>query len=116
LFRPQLRDQAKSAPDFAGHYKIARWGCGAGCADWAVVDSKTGKVTFAETYRGWSGIQALDDALVYRKDSRLLILEGSPSENATDGNTGLTYLLWTGKGFKKLAFYPLAKACKSVRF
>src|SRR4051794_28941990 len=30
-FRTELRRQAASGPNFAGHYTLARWGCGAGC-------------------------------------------------------------------------------------
>jgi hypothetical protein len=112
LFRTQLRDQAKSGPNFAGHYKIAQWGCGAGCVDWAVIDSQTGKVTFTKTWEAHDRTQSLGEVLVYRRDSRLLIIEGGPAENPNDHNTGLTYLLWNGKAFKKLAFYPQEKACK----
>lgn len=112
LFRTQLRDQAKFGPDFAGHYKIAQWGCGAGCVDWAVIDSRTGKVTFTKTWEAYDRTQSLGEVLVYHRDSRLLIIEGGPAENPNDRNTGLTYLLWNGKAFKKLAFYPQEKACK----
>ncbi|HVZ28841.1 MAG TPA: hypothetical protein VG839_00505 [Asticcacaulis sp.] len=111
LFRTQLREQAPSGPDFAGHYKIAQWGCGAGCVDWAVIDSQTGAVTFTKAWEAYDRSQSLGEVLAFRRDSRLLIIEGGPSENPNDGNTGLTYLLWSGKSFKKLAFYPQAKAC-----
>src|SRR5437868_2812690 len=31
-------------PNFAGHYVVIRWGCGADCLMMAVVDAETGKV------------------------------------------------------------------------
>src|SRR5271156_6059504 len=46
LYRTQLRRQAADGPDFAGHYKIAIWGCGSSCAAFSIVDSQTGRVYF----------------------------------------------------------------------
>jgi hypothetical protein len=37
---------AASGPNFAGHYTLARWGCGAGCVTVAVIDMTTGAVQF----------------------------------------------------------------------
>jgi hypothetical protein len=34
----------RPGPNFAGHYIVVRWGCGAGCLRMAVVDAATGEV------------------------------------------------------------------------
>ena len=47
MMRTQLRQQAATGPNFAGHFTLARWGCGAGCASWAIIDARSGKVWFA---------------------------------------------------------------------
>ena len=36
--------QKVSGPNFAGHYFVARWGCGSNCLMMALVDAKTGVV------------------------------------------------------------------------
>src|SRR5438552_10207925 len=44
LFLTRLTEAAKGPPDFAGHYKIAGWGCGSVCASGALIDLKTGAI------------------------------------------------------------------------
>lgn len=77
LFRTMIRTQTAEGPNFAGHYRIATWGCGAGCVQFAIVDVKTGEISFppeAETVMVL--LEQEDDPLQYRPDSRLLILAG----------------------------------------
>ncbi len=109
MYRTVMREAQKEGPDFAGHYKIAIWGCGAPCTDWAVIDAKTGYITDYKAYRDVSHMYVEDEPLDYRPDSRLLIIKGAPHEN--EARDGLTYLLWTGKGFRQLAFYAKREYC-----
>src|SRR5262249_38346996 len=44
MYRTMLREAASKKPDFAGHYIVATWGCGAGCVMGAIIDAKTGRV------------------------------------------------------------------------
>src|SRR5262245_8921045 len=83
-FRTQLRMNAAQGPDFAGHFKLARWGCGAGCTVVAVIDSMTGEayfppVSFADAtkYVGSSIETICHRASDYQIDSELFIIEGS---------------------------------------
>jgi len=46
-FATRIREAAKEPADFNGHYKIARWGCGSNCLQWAVIDQQTGRVLMA---------------------------------------------------------------------
>lgn len=106
-FRTMLRRGAVEGPNFAGHYTIVIWGCGAGCASFAIVDAKSGHVYFP------TDISALDinhvdgDGLNYRLVSRLLIVVGAPDEK--DSREGITYYEWTGKELKKLLFIRSVK-------
>src|SRR6476620_132602 len=45
-FRTRLREAAQRLPDFAGHYIIARWGCGTSCVTGAAIDANTGAIHF----------------------------------------------------------------------
>jgi hypothetical protein len=44
MFRTNLENAAKEPPNFAGHYRIAYWGCGSNCSAGAMVDLQTGDV------------------------------------------------------------------------
>lgn len=46
-FRTVLRTAAAQGPDFNGHYRIAYWGCGTNCIQWAVINLRTGTVWMA---------------------------------------------------------------------
>ena len=43
-FRTRIREAARQMPNFAGHYVLATWGCGAECLSSAIIDVKTGEV------------------------------------------------------------------------
>ncbi len=113
LFRTQLRTQAQEKPDFAGHYRIALWGCGAACVDWGMVDSQSGRVVMGDRFGDIDAMKVNEDQrLIYRLNSRLLVILGAPNEKPE--REGMTYVLWTGHGFRQLAFYPTAKVCRNV--
>ena len=40
MFRTRLREAARQAPNFAGHYRFTTWGCGSNCVQGAMVDLK----------------------------------------------------------------------------
>jgi hypothetical protein len=44
LFRTRLIEASRQAPNFAGHFVFAGWGCGSQCAAGAFVDLHTGKI------------------------------------------------------------------------
>lgn len=44
MFRTSFREGVKQPPNFAGHYRLVRWGCGAECMVGALVDLRTGRV------------------------------------------------------------------------
>jgi hypothetical protein len=115
-FRTAIREAAAKGPNFAGHYTIAEWGCGAGCVSIAMVDAKTGTIhrgpfrILAWTMMRYEGkYNANDDKfqqLEYRPDSRLLIARGCPEET----NCASYFWEWTGAQFRlirKIAAAPL---------
>lgn len=46
-YRTVLRQAAAEGPNFNGHYRVATWGCGTNCIEWAVIDLATGRVWMA---------------------------------------------------------------------
>ena len=111
-FRTRIREAAAGGPNFAGHFTVAEWGCGAGCVSLAIIDAATGSV-----YRGPFGIlswemrkyegkyAANDDKfqqLEYRIDSRLLVARGCPEE----ANCASYFWEWTGSMFKLVRKIP----------
>ncbi len=109
LFRTELREAAAAGPNFAGHYRLASWGCGAGCFQWAIVDVKSGRVfhpaNLASTdhvnveealYEG--GIQAVHT----RPDSRLLVVVGGINEDPK--LRGISWFVWDDQKLKRIRF------------
>ena len=86
-FRTRIRNGAKGPVEFAGHYTLPRWGCGAGCSGFAIVDSITGRVydvpfsledlpyPWLDEHEG-EGHQRMD----YRPDSRLMKFDACLNE------------------------------------
>ena len=118
-YRTQLRGWATEKPNFAGHYILATWGCGTGCAQIAVIDAASGKVFHPVGVRTTSvadvDAELLDSddnpsprradfgSLRYRADSRLLVLFGTPERKE---NRGISYYLWEGEAMKRIRFVP----------
>jgi len=79
MFRTRLREGSRSGPNFAGHYAVVIWGCGTGCAQMGVVDSKTGRVYFPPVE--WMDIPDMEDeqsrSKFFRLDSKLLVITKS---------------------------------------
>ncbi|HST51462.1 MAG TPA: hypothetical protein VLJ61_05570 [Pyrinomonadaceae bacterium] len=104
-FRTRLHEGSKEGVNFAGHYTVVEWGCGAGCLDVAVVDAKTGAVYFPKELSGfgvWYWGTDDYDALQFKPDSRLIVLSGSPVSESSKAEPqyGLFYYEWTGNGLK----------------
>lgn len=66
-YRTRLREGAAKGPNFAGHFTLVSWGCGASCQDWAVVDARTGQVS-EWMIRTTVGAE-------FRRESRLLLVD-----------------------------------------
>jgi hypothetical protein len=102
-FRTVIRTHAKSPVEFAGHYTVPLFGCGAGCSAFYIVDSVTGKVYdgsgVSEFPGDWLERNSgdLPDRLEFHKDSRLMRINGCPNETACGY---YDYIMVDGKGLK----------------
>jgi hypothetical protein len=99
LFRTRLREAAAKGPNFAGHFTVAEWGCGAGCVSIAIMDAKDGR-SFDAPFKALAwGVPMMKESvepLTYKLDSRLLIARGCPEEE----HCASYFYEWAGTKFK----------------
>ncbi len=110
-FRTTLRKSLKQGVNFGGRYTLSFIGCGTGCLITAIIDAKTGDVHFPDRLFGTAkGYGELDkkDTVEFRKNSRLIIVNGNPSTGKRDDTQlldyGQYYYEWTGKSLKLIKF------------
>lgn len=107
-YRTRLSEALGRGVNFAGRYVVAGWGCGTGCTNAAIIDTRTGKIFWPEEFYnvdasygdGYSDIQ-----LDFRKNSRMLIIHGRPgthNESGPSGPEGDYYFEWRGDRFHLL--------------
>lgn len=110
LFRTNLRNAAKKGVNFAGNYALTYWGCGASCGVGAIINLRTGNVYFPKQLDGiWAlGWPENDAPFGYRKNSRLLILNGYlPGDyNGSRVTYGFHYFVWNGTSLRRVKFVP----------
>src|ERR1700675_1351791 len=56
MYRTVLRREIAKGPNFAGHYRVAVWGCGSSWSMFAVVNLNTGRVITPEGFSHTSGV------------------------------------------------------------
>ncbi|HEX8291112.1 MAG TPA: hypothetical protein VF570_05125 [Pyrinomonadaceae bacterium] len=119
-YRTRLREGARRAVNFAGRYKLHTWSCGTGCLQTAFIDAKTGEVFFPKElngfiacYYGTQPVNDLEEALQFRKGSRLIVMSGYPSSerDKAEPKKGLYYYEWAGGDLKLVKFVEKSEGC-----
>jgi hypothetical protein len=102
-FRTFLGDGAKKGPNFAGHFTVVTWGCGTACLRLAIVDARSGRVSFPPQLQPNSYQMVTDESepFQYRRDSDLLIVTGAPMDGDKEG---VFYYRWTARQLKELRY------------
>jgi hypothetical protein len=109
-FEKEILDVAKEGPDFAGRFVVEQFTCGSGCTSFVIVSVGTSKVfrnDFNVAYSFCSESYAPGAELMYRPDSRLLIVNGaiealSRRKGEVDGPCGNFYFLWDGRSLNQI--------------
>jgi hypothetical protein len=84
--RTRLREAATRKPNFAGHYVLTTWGCGAECVMGAAIDANTGHVHWLPfTICCWKA--DVTQPIAARLDSRLIVFTGARNEKEGDEGT-----------------------------
>jgi hypothetical protein len=123
-YRTVLRLETAEGPNYAGHYRLAIWGCGMSCAMFAVVNLNTGKVITPEGFSTVLGIHiAADDFLPiegsaswgfrYKRDSTLLAVVGALDED--ESREGAYYFVLKGERLRPVHSTVVKKNCESLR-
>lgn len=125
-YRTVLRREVAVGPNFAGHYRVATWGCGSSCAMFAVVDLTSGRVITPKGFSDTSGVyigvdnqkafpgsQSEDSLLAFRKDSRLLVVLGDLDEDET--REGAFYFILDRERLCLIHSTRVKKNCGNVR-
>jgi hypothetical protein len=104
MFRTRIRIGADNPVEFAGHYTLPKWGCGAGCNAFVIVDSMTGRIydvpfSLVDLPNAWVEKHADEahDRMAFRPDSSLMKIDACPNEM----DCGLyDYVMVDGKGLE----------------
>ncbi len=102
MFRTRLREAVGGRANFAGHYLLAIWGCGADCQMGAAIDTRSGHVVWLPGTVCCQPPQQADSSagpVLARPDSRLIMLSGLIDEG---GAQGRHYYLLEGDRFVHL--------------
>ncbi len=99
-YRTRLRAAAAMKPDFAGEYVVATWGCGTACIAGAVVNVRTGRVTFLPgSVSGWGAVDTTFEPVERRVGSSLIVLAGMINEQEP---LGAHFYLFDGTTFRHI--------------
>lgn len=105
-YKTRLKAEAPLEPNFAGTYRLVKWGCGTSCVTGAVIDKKTGKVIplpFTICCKQDESESA--NAIDFRANSRLIIFNGLRNE---EGANGAHYYYLKGGRFVFVKTIPAA--------
>ncbi len=95
-FSSKIRLAARQPANFAGHFVLSSFGCGASCLMTFVIDKKSGEVSWLPfTVCCWDSTEPDFVPIDFRKDSRLLIISGSRNESGK----GIYYYQFIQKEF-----------------
>lgn len=105
-YRTLLREGLSGEPvDFAGHYVMVTFGCGTTCLYGGMVDAKSGQATGLPFMLDSFGPFDIDTPLIYRADSRLIIMLGMVRKETEP--PAKFYYEWTGRRLKPLCYFPV---------
>lgn len=90
-FRNRIRKTEEAAPNFAGHYRLTLWDCGADCVTGAVVDVQNGqRYPLPGTICCWPDAGGQNfRPLEFQPNSNLLIIQGRRDQR--EGDNGRHY-------------------------
>jgi hypothetical protein len=97
-FRTRIRAASREEPNFAGRWVLASWGCGTGCSDGRLVNVATGAVLpLPDAVITEPLPEPTMDVFVYKRDSRLLVVNGHDGEGDTTPYNPRCYILNDGE-------------------
>jgi hypothetical protein len=114
-FRTILRSEAAEGANFNGHYRVASWGCGTNCIQWAIANLSTGKVWMARepAHSCWfpdasDEAENLDWFEIYEKSSLLYLCTCRDDRHHRTFDTRSVYN-WSGETLRLLRIEPISR-------
>jgi len=105
-YKTVITDASTQPVDFAGHYRVATWGCGTDCRGFAIINKLNGVVYTLPGVEYVAGVMGNEeDRLAFKTDSNLFIITGI----INDEKEGKYYYLWKKDKLKLLAKRPVVK-------
>ncbi|HEY1211289.1 MAG TPA: hypothetical protein VGE85_18130 [Terracidiphilus sp.] len=104
-FRTMIRTQALNGPNFAGHYTVAKWGCGSPCLSFVIIDAKSGAIYDPGFSAGCANSNGSGAGINFKLTSRLIIVTGL-SKESKEVVCGDDFYQWDGKRLKWIHFEP----------
>ncbi len=101
-YRTQIREQASAGPNFAGHFTLAKWGCGSPCLAFVIIDSKSGSIYDPGFSVGCAQENGMDAGIDFKLTSRLIITTGFSKKSGC----GTDFYEWDGKRLNLIHFEP----------
>jgi hypothetical protein len=101
-YRTQIQTQAGKGPNFAGHFTLAKWGCGSPCAAFVIIDALSGTVYAPGLTVGCSDKSGIEAKIDFKLTSRLVVTTGFSKEVGC----GTDFREWDGKGLSLIHFEP----------
>jgi hypothetical protein len=107
-YKTRIRTQERRGPNFAGHFTLAKWGCGSPCLDFVIIDARTGAIYDSNFIVGCADNNSLEAKIEFKLTSRLLVMTGFKDS----AGCGTDYYEWNGKQLTLVHFQPWSKAEK----
>jgi len=123
-YRTVLHQELAKGPNYAGHYRVAIWGCGSSCAMFAVINLKTGQIITAEGLTSVSGNYLVADEFLpnteseswgfrYGTRSKLLVLVGALDED--ESREGAFYFVLQNEKLLPVHSTIVKKPCENLK-
>ena len=95
-YKTMIAEAASEPANFAGHYRVATWGCGTDCHGFAILNKLTGDVYTLPSVNYVVGVMGNDDErIAYKPNSRLLVLTGTLNDDEL--SEGQYFYVWKGE-------------------
>jgi len=75
-YRTEIREQARKGPNFAGHFTVAKWGCGSPCLYFVIVNATSGVIYDPGIVVGCANKYGLGATVHFKLESRLIAATG----------------------------------------
>lgn len=80
-FRTRIAEASTHQANFAGHYVLSSFGCGASCVMAFALDKRSGEIVWLPfTVCCWQNVEPEAEPLSFKKNSRLIVVKGSRNE------------------------------------